>query len=392
MTEIRNAKRWRVGSGFMLAGGLLVGMLAGQPANASVTGTSTVVSGNVSMAGIGLSANVDLIAWPNEAVLADLPEGSSVPLLPVASTVAKRGVYSLSVDPAALPPTHVGSEGQVNFDVVVTTSTSSAQFSVPARNVEGKWTSASDGASTAAVAPTVSFSWASANSTSVAISSATSSGLERTTVATDSPSLEGGVSTMQSTATTSGLICNTVKRGLIYGVQARVAKAQGLSNVPVTVDFDSGASYTLGIAIQATNGAFSTGGSATISSGAGATNTWSSTRSIHNKYNYRTYQNDCTLRKTHRPESVHSYFTYVPTVARTDYSTCSTYSSGSYWKSNGTNFTQTAGVAFPGIKLNSQTGWNSKVRVAWKFNSRARLCASSSLGWASASWAGARPS
>lgn len=362
------------------------------------------VSGQLKDGGTSLSGDVVAMAWPNAEQLNALPEGANVPLLAVAhARTGTDGRYDLRIDPAAVPSGYRSADGQIDLDVTAAGGQSQLTWSLSLRDVGGRaWIAANASEVDAVVAPVLNMNVADG---AVAVSSVQyedTTGMATYKAATEArtPYVDAAIAQVDtsgsSAAATSGAapmsICGPPsKGGLTYGVPARMLKAQGLSNVPVTVDFDSGASYTLGIAIKSTSGHMSTGGSQTISTGAGATNTWSSTRAIYNKYNYRAYTNSCAGSKTYRPESVHSYMTSAVSTSRTDYPTCTYYSSGTYWKQAGKNFTQNGGVAFPGIALDAQSGFNSKVKIAWKFNSRARLCGSSSLGWASSSWAGARP-
>lgn len=200
---------------------------------------------------------------------------------------------------------------------------------------------------------------------------------------------EGGAAA-RSAATAMG-ICATHRKELKTGVVANMLKAQGLSYVPVTVDFNVGNSQTFGVAVQTATEKWSAGGTVTISSSAGAERTWSGTYLVQNKINYRRYWNDCTGQNTWRPESVNAILSGATLVGRTDYGYCTTLTSGKYWKDKGRNSTVSGGVKFPNISLSAQSGWSSGTRIAWVFNAKGRLCGSSNLGWASSAWAGARP-
>lgn len=169
------------------------------------------------------------------------------------------------------------------------------------------------------------------------------------------------------------------------GQQTNLPLLQGTitqSGTPARAD-----SHTLGVAAQSPGGALKVSGSKTISSGAGGTKSISGIRAVFNKYNYREYHSGCAgdMTYSYRPESTHALAHYTPTANKKSYSTCTTYAKGdSWWKQNGTNYTQSGGLNFKGLGLNVQGGWHSNTRLLFAFNGKGKLCGSTSAGWATA--------
>lgn len=370
------------------------------------------VSGKLTNGGVGVSGDVVAYAWPNDEVLNALPEGGTFRLLPLVQTrSASNGQYELRIDPDAIPADYKSDTGQVDVDVVTANGTSQVTWSVSLLSL-GKtgWAPASGQDVTVPTPVTLA--------TDIARGTVAEAGVQyddgtshaaQVETQRRSPDLSADISHLArraasasavGTATPTATLAPTTicgpgsKSGTKNGISSRVLKAQGRANARVTVDFSTNASSTLGIAVSAGNGKWKMGGTKTISAGAGASNSWPSARAVYNKYNYAGYTSSgCSLTVTQwRPAGVHSFISSAPVVDQTVFpvANCTTYSSGTKWKDRGTNVTQKGGVQFPGVGLDAQTGWNSKVKMAWTFTGRAKLCGNSSSGWVSSSWAGAR--
>lgn len=388
------------GIGAVLLSGLVATPTAAQEA---VDGDVPVmVEGTITSDGAPASAEVVAVAWPNEAVLENLPEDAEVPLLPLATADADAtsGGYALEVDPDTVPLEYRGTDGQVDMDVTIRSDTTEATWAmsvVPDATSEF-WVDASTSESdvVADSAPLLSADLATGELKLSAMKLETSE-TPHFEPGPRSPGSDGFAAQADETESTYGVstmaVCSTWKKELKTGVVANTTRAQGLSGVPAKVDVEVGSTGTFGIAAQTSTGAYSAGGTRTISSAAGAERSWSSPVFAQHRVNYRRYWNDCTGRSTWRPESYYALLSGAVATSRTTYSlaNCTTYSSGTYWKSAGTAYTISGGVKFPNISLSAQSGWNSKVRTGWTFSTKARLCGSTSSGWVTAPWAGVQP-
>lgn len=92
-----------------------------------VSGIVQTGSGKPAAAGL----RVDLFAWPNYDVLSRMAVGSSVKLLPVATTVTgPGGSFTLASAPTEFPSKYVDSDGRVNYSLLADTGDGTAGHSL----------------------------------------------------------------------------------------------------------------------------------------------------------------------------------------------------------------------------------------------------------------------
>lgn len=165
------------------------------------------------------------------------------------------------------------------------------------------------------------------------------------------------------------------------GAKARVEQAIGASS-----------SHKLGIAIN--DGGWYASGTSTksFSTGFGQSVSGIADASIYNSWNYRNY--NCydagppypSEWVERRPENVYDIFNepyaYAPHVNFT--LACVQKSSGTVWKSSGTNVTYSAGVALGPISVSARSGYNTGTKMAFIVTQTSRICGNSSQGWPNA--------
>jgi len=187
--------------------------------------------------------------------------------------------------------------------------------------------------------------------------------------------------------TLPGEICVTSASTIHYGLPEYFMQAYAWSGAYATVVQKYGNDHTLGIAYSATgsDASFKQSGSISTNMAASASRSGVADAYVWNKVNYRDYVSSCSASKTRKPYSVNALLTNFTYSAHPSWSTCQTYSGGTYTKSQGTNVTYSAGMDIGPINVSAQSGWNSNTEITWTVTSRTKLCGNSSAGWVSSS-------
>lgn len=353
---------------------------------------------------------VQLVAWPNEAVLASLPDGAVVQTISIGrATTDAVGGFAIAAPMVDLPASYVDSDGSVDFELEGVYEGRQLRLDFSASR--GR---ASDG----------SFSWGSrGKQAEVLIDFGKASGVR---MIADDPATwvdaSGNVGTLDEqggllaqraseaapgssatlTLTSDGHVvrpdatgpCTEVAGAWTYGVDEYFIKAYGWSGAKATLHQEVGAIHTLGVAGAFSGGSYSQTGTTNFGVNSTSANTVPGVVDAlaHDLVNYRRYSNSCTGYSVKRATSWSSLldnFTYAPHV---NFSTCSStfYSGATPSKTAGTNVTYGAGVSLGAITLSAQSGHTATSKTMWVITKESRICGSNPQGWASSPQASAK--
>lgn len=374
------------------------------------------VTGSVMNRGKPISADIVVTAWPDQQSLAALADGDRVPLLTVAGVRSGvDGSFGVPVDVASLPAAYVSESGQVDLEVTAADATAEMKWNISLRSTRGptgthRWASAKTreaAASTGGLTvPTLDFDLESGlvlDSTMPLTSlsgpdgkvlgleaarAASSTNVSRRSSDVERRLRDGAKALASGVMVPLEQICGTTRKGTIYGVTEYFTRVQGASFASVRVRQGYDSSHTLGVAVAGSSG-WKGSGSVTVTLGAsGTTPAYSDAVRVANKVNYTKYGSDCNPESVSsvRPAGVHTILSGTGWTARKNFTyACVTYQKGQeFVKQKGTNVTVAGGVELGFVKVNAQSGHNSKTSATWVWTGRGKFCASSSVGTVSA--------
>ena len=368
-------------------------------------------------------ADVVAVAWPNQGTMLTLREGDAVPTYVLGRTTTNtKGAFAIDVDPATVPATYRGEAGAVDVELVFGDAARESRWNYTANpDNAGGWTVSGTGSKRpdfrADLARKNAYDlasdpagWVNANGEELGAKARTGANLAVVPATEDFTQLRTQpLATLRATRTQRGTKAqvqsrSTVTPGILaspaetcvnytgsthYGLSEYFLKAYAWSGAYATVHQDYGNDHTLGIGYSASSSgtSFSQSGTMTVNMAASAVRGGVADATVWNKINYRDYYNTCYVSFTRKPLSVNALltnFTYAPHVT---WGTCTTYTGGTYTKSQGTNVTYSAGMDIGPSNVSAKSGWDSNTEVAWSVTARTKLCGSSTAGWVSASQA-----
>lgn len=180
---------------------------------------------------------------------------------------------------------------------------------------------------------------------------------------------------------------NTYRRQLAEQFARSVGTIQGKPYIHQTTS----SSHTMGVAVNYKS-SWSASGTRTKSTSASSYEHMGYFAFARNRVNYRLYAGCEVVQNQWRPHSFYSLNDHrVLTSRPQSWTHCSNVKkTGWAEKIQGTNATYSTGVKFPNIGLSADANFSSSTKIHWDFSgSGARLCGSTSKGWATAPQAGA---
>lgn len=366
--------------------------------------TRTVWSKGVSVDG----ADVVVIAWPNQSVLASLGDDQKVEsqVVATAQTDASGG-FTVQLDSSSLPKDLVSETGQVDVDVIVADKEHEAERSLSLLATPSGWTStevvATDVDSASPIDLQFDLGTGAFQSSAVsevdlradpdllsdeeglALGPGKASGFSTTSVVDrrkidtllSDRGRESGITPMEE--------CYSIATSKYQSQRPEsFVIAQGVANAKVKVTQGRGTSHSLGVAVTFGNGWKGSGSTSRSTNSRAAQGGIATARRYYNRVKYRYYTNSCGPGYGYywRPYSVQELVAGYVLVSRLHYSRCNTYDSGySYTKDTGRNTTYGTGVDLAQVNVSAQSGYNSDTSLSFgDFTGRAKLCWSSSAG------------
>jgi hypothetical protein len=344
-------------------------------------------------------ADVQLIAWPSQAVLEDLPTGAPVPLRLVGTaTTDGKGHFSVEVDPEALPRVSRGPKSRVDLEMRVTSGARELTYdytveAVPKaqRAARGRsWTALSGSmAPGKKTAPELRVdlgrgtAWDVANDpakwlrkSGVPYGRAGRNKAARVAVTKVTPAMRAAYSRRE--------VCLVIAGDVVNNRPEHFLNVYAWSGAMGTVTQSSGVDHTLGIGIKDNvKGTWSASGSSTISLNASASQSRIVNSSVWNRVNYRDYIDQCVRKTRRRPLSYYDMLSNDwAHVAHVNFTaSCSIKLDGATWSTTSAkNKTYGAGVDLGPINASAQSGYNSAMDLKFTFTEKSKLCGNSDDG------------
>jgi len=356
--------------------------LTGPSGNTSSAGalTGLVARDGVPVAG----ASVSLVAWPTNPILATLPAGAAVATLPVA-TVNSDSTGRFSIQPTAVPADYRDPEGTTNYELSVADGTRSVLWNLSLTFTNGatggRWTTAGEPSASQGPGTSLRFDLGVHSGVGIDLPSAMTS---QTAPADDVVQTGFTAVPAQSVAPACCVCVWAATNNWYYNRPEKFMAAYAWSGAKVTVTQVNGTDHQLGIGYQVSGGNWSQSGTMNLdeSSGGGAEVAGFINKYIYNAVNYRDWVNSCGATQR-RPASTYAFISSTTSASHPTWSYCTTYTSGTFWKTSGTNVTYSAGVNIIVLSVSAQSGWNTSTKEAWVVTSATKLCGSTSQGWVS---------
>ena len=379
----------------LAAGAVVAGLLSSNTAAASAGSPPVLATGTITFPAGAASGQVLAFADPNQATLMRTATGQTLKLALVSSAnAAPDGSFTLTLDPATVPPSRVMPDGSINMDVIAVSGGRQQVYFLPV-----KLTHTATGAafvsittSPAPATPRLSFDMSGGSATNVRYDARrwlSDSGrlLPAKTVATLSAD-----TTVPATPTTASIaaavaadtspaaLCLLHPGDRIEGRPEHFVNAYTDNNDAATVHVTESttATHTLGVAVDF-GGTWHQSGAANISKtdGASATSTdrqvsWS----YWNKVNYRKFFDSC-IGRYQRPTGFYEILD-ASRGGRVDMlwlsASCGVHDAGSKWNTqDATAATFGTGVDLPVVKVSAQTGFGSDENVHYTFDHKAEI-------------------
>ena len=359
-------------------------------------------------------ADVVAIAWPNQRVLGAIATGDEVPTYVIGRTKTDAtGGFAIDVAAETIPAMFRGEGSQVDVELVFGDTAREGHWHytvVPDGTRRDRWASRGRGQG-----PVFRADLATATGYDVGDDPALAQGSDgkpqgvagrtrsRITIAAASPAFDPlrrapidqvrtararahGRAARSSVVEAPSEVCQAYAGTMHYGLSEYFMQAYAWSGAMATVAQKYGNDHTLGIGYSATGSSsgFRASGTQSTNMAASATRGGIADAYVYNKVNYRDYGDSCSAAVTRRPHSVNALltnFTYTPHVT---YSSCTTYTGGTYTKYQGTNVTYGAGMDIGPINVSAQSGWNTNTEISWTVTKRSKICGSTAEGWARA--------
>jgi hypothetical protein len=391
--------------------------LALTPSSASAaptldTGNTLVASGLVLDNGLPVAgADVTATAWPDVDVLSRLRAGQTVPTKTYAIVrTDDSGAFQVSIDPGSLDRRYFDAKGRVGISLSVAHSSQEIQWDFSATNLHDArsavWgnprirTEDSTARLAGNQAPTQIRVELGSHPTveEVGRNPADWIGADHQALGAAGAAAARQVFSKSRARTRVASPCMSIALNEYdNGRSEEFVNTIGVLNARPIVIQKQGTDHTLGIAASAASspGSFKLSGSATLSFEAAAETTYGVSERAVNKVNYRKYRDGCPGNFSYkwRPIGYHSLNAGAVSIPRPSWNAndvnCTTYSSGTYYKSRGTNVVFSAGVDLKVVDVSAEAKFSSETQLKWVFTGRAKLCGSSSSGWVSSSQAGA---
>jgi hypothetical protein len=344
-------------------------------------------------------ADVELIAWPSQAVLEDLPTGVPVPLRVVGTTTTDdKGHFSIEVEPEALPRVSKGPKSRVDLEMRVTDGARQLSYdytveAVPEaqRAARGRsWTALSGSmAPGKKTAPELRVdlgrgtAWDVANDPAkwlkkngVPYGRAGRNKAARVAVKKVTPAMRAAYSRRE--------ICLVIADDVVKNLPEHFLNVYAWSGARGTVTQSNGVDHSLGIGIRNGNtGAWKGSGSSTISLNSQGSQSRIVNSSVWNRVNYRDYIDQCAQDTKRRPLSYYDMLSndWAPVAHVKFTASCSIKLDGATWSTGSAkNKTYGAGVDLGPINVSAQSGYNSSMDLKFRFTQKSKLCGNSSLG------------
>lgn len=379
---------------------------------AAPAGSRAIARGIIANLGAAASgADIVAVAWPNQDKLGAIGKGEPIPMYVIGRAKTNRaGGFTIDADPAAIPPDYRGKGDRVDVELTFGDSAREARWNYTATPDTAKgWvltgTDAHQPNLRADLGRSVGYdlgndpaAWVSPAGTTLGAAGRTGAPLRVSAISRDFTQLRTlPLTTLRATrmapTSTSARsaaavaaptdICFGTWGSTQNGQEEYFARVYAWTGALATVYQQYGTDHTLGIGYSSSG--FSQNGTSTISLNASASRSGVADVTAWNKVNYRAYTYSCRPGVEYRPISVNALltkWTYWPHP--TTWNTCTTYTSGTYTKSSGTNVTYSGGVSLTGIgSVSAQSGWNSDTKFSWTVKQRTKICGSTTAGWVS---------
>ncbi|SDU74859.1 hypothetical protein [Jiangella alkaliphila] len=381
---------------------MLAGILPASPTEASADAESTATPNSLKVRlvrdGVPVAGDVVVDVWPTPEVESTLQDGDAIPTRTVGvQATGSDGVVEIVLDPAI-----ADSDQELDLEINVADHTSQASWFLTLKNHGGtRWLPANymPGQEKIILIQTVvTFDLATGLVTDPSMPRDQMVDLDGTEL---SDSAARAATTTQTQPRNSGFERRiAAARGLeprcpyyvvanLNGLAERFAVLQAWSGAPGTINQGVGVDHTLGVAFQPTSGqGASFGGSIKISHNASSSvgGFTAGGSAIHNRVNYKKYNDWCNLRYVYKPISMHSLLTHWIGVARKAHNPpggCTPYTSGTHRKGSAKNVTFTGGIDVGPISVSAQSGWNVETNMAFVVRQPTNICGNTSSGWVS---------
>lgn len=346
-------------------------------------------------------AIVSLIAWPTPEHLSELEIGDAVSTEVISTTSAtSAGRYSFTPNLGALGPDYVTPDGSVNLELDATAGGSEQQWSIPAA-LPGSAASTSAGPSTAVQTSrpaSVDFDMYSDTLTEeIGATPAHTSSIA--TVPAPEFRTAYHASDVVDGVPPEGFCSAYVKYRLEPNRQEEFLNLYTFSgHAQVTETLNS--THSLGVSLALSKGGWEVDGSANLEkdTSAGGEDSYTNNVRLSNAVNAEEYQQTCTTfsdteeyHYMQRPDSFNQFLTAVDPINPIAWnaSNCYRKTSGSYWKTQGSNQDFAHGFKTPFIEVGSQAAYSQQTSVRWYPGSEGEwLCGSTSAGFLTSPFAG----
>lgn len=393
------------------AGGLgLAAALCAVPDSTAtaVVVANPVVQGTVLNDGaLVAGATITPMVWPNEATIAKLAIGDSVPILwlPAVKSSA-NGNFAVSLDPSTLPAGYVNAEGRPNIELNIGSGTKAVTWEFQADQASGGgWTTtkaetdASNGEPTSPESVVVDLgSKPKVTEVEGATARSLASGGIAPAAAEDSSSADVDVTPVNPMIVPAGGACG-VK--LIQSTSNRAepfAMVHAGATAAEWITENYGTTHTLGVAISVQGGPWAgghAGGHYTVDLAASASKRLLGNNAAFNALNFNEYEQQCSsggYELYWHPSTVYALLSRIDPAPEPPASfdvSCTIYGPGyTLTKYRGTNVTFDAQVNVIVASVDAQSGWNSSTEETWKTGgTKNYLCGNQSYGWVTSSQA-----
>lgn len=388
------------------------------------TDNAIVVEGMVENDGKPVPADVLMRAWPRDDVHKALKVGEQIPVIDIARTsTGDDGQFELSLDPDAVPATHVSKSGAVHFEVLIADNESTLTFArtlyVPKSGAPAwRVSSSADEIVDHQGATSLQFDTGRGEIRDSMTDIDAGMTIDGNALIQGPASIPASATKIPATSVTpvpraemfdrlwnepagrdSGDPCAWYAGLLAHG-EEYFAIARGAENAAVEISQEVESTHTLGVGSKL-GGFWEQSGTTThTSSSRGSKPHTTDSLFWANKVNYRQGYNPCingggTSRLT--PIGLNALFTnsFRTTTNWPVETYCEPYEDGVYAKVEGVNITfsgELTGVqidlAGTAISLTAQSGWNSTTTIEWIIDGPAYLCGNQpGIGWASSQFA-----